>query len=814
MMLLFVSFVVFLWPATPGWSQKTAAPARTRIPAKNAATENKGPTLGKPKLLLDANGTPLRWTVQPRALVRAAGESGDGAAMDHLGDLGNKDFSWYLRSANTGYLPGIMDVAAAYEAGPKADPVQAKLWEDKVKAALPQAWQQHDGHVDNQIALHYMQGTAGLPKDNTEAFKWVRHAAGYNDPEALLQLAGWTSRGLKASPNEADKAGAVLIPKATDYHQWSAYLEQAADSGDPEAEVSLGAQLAFGGLYQPAMPASRDLGFAWLTKAAQQGYFPAIWRLAGALLPDSDAERKKEGEQWLTKGIKAGDEESLTLLGEFYLEADATFQNRKLGLKLLEDAAASLDGIGAERVLALVYGNGIGVTQSNEIAERWLRKSLANSSEEEVSNEIGTFYSGNDFELFNGKIRPMTAKADMGRAIEIYRKAGNYTQLIDIFYNGSGKTPPDYVQAMSWCKRAFGENHPKYALLIAAMYEKGQGTSRDYAAAMTWYQKAYQTQQSSDDDVKYVQAAGAIGIGSMYAFGEGVPADSQKALELYRAALVLDVDSPEAISSEAAYLIGNLYRNGYGVPKDPGIALEWYKEALTRRGLWVESAVAVGDMLGSGEVKDPKSLDWQVRLYSKAGKENNLGGLEKLAHLYMSRSDWKHAAQENDYDDRVQTGTEYMQDTRRDWAISVATGLLVDFPMRWQGYALWGAIERRKNNLFEAAAAYQHALTLAPDEAKPTLALALEQINDLDRYDRLLASALTSWKNKQAPQALTATAGLISLDSQRWEGYYLSATIEQALGRKEVAQLAYKQALSLAPFDRKFEIASELQKLQ
>lgn len=350
---------------------------------------------------------------------------------------------------------------------------------------------------------------------------------------------------------------------------------------------------------------------------------------------------------------------------------------------------------------------------------------------------------------------------------------------------------------------------------IAPMYETGQGVPRDYGAAMARYQKAYQFAQKLQSPArdKY-EAQNAIDIGNMYAFGEGVPPDPHQAFNWFLEAEAMNINQPEAYSSDADYLIGNLYRYGYGFTKDPFIAVEWYqKGSATRPNSSTEDLIALGDMYGNGEGIG-NDTNQQILLYFRAGAAGSLRGLEKLGLVYMSRSNWNQSQQENNYDGHVQQGAQALKSRNYLGATQIAAGLMVYFPMRWEGYALWGAIERAEHNPVEATAAYKHAMDLAPADTKIPLALALRQIGDADKYNNLLGSALAFWKSKEVPQAVTAAAGLISMDPKRWEGYFLAASIEQSFGHKAEAKAAYQQALTLAPVYRKDEIAADLQVLQ
>ncbi|MGE4220663.1 MAG: tetratricopeptide repeat protein, partial [Alphaproteobacteria bacterium] len=61
-------------------------------------------------------------------------------------------------------------------------------------------------------------------------------------------------------------------------------------------------------------------------------------------------------------------------------------------------------------------------------------------------------------------------------------------------------------------------------------------------------------------------------LGYMYANGEGVPKDYDKALALFRKAAA-------GKNAEAMLNLGYHYQHGLGVPKDPNEAAAWYRKA-------------------------------------------------------------------------------------------------------------------------------------------------------------------------------------------------------------------------------------------
>jgi pSer/pThr/pTyr-binding forkhead associated (FHA) protein len=62
-------------------------------------------------------------------------------------------------------------------------------------------------------------------------------------------------------------------------------------------------------------------------------------------------------------------------------------------------------------------------------------------------------------------------------------------------------------------------------------------------------------------------------------------------------------------------------------------------------------------------------------------------------------------------------------------AMKGAAGLISQYPNRWESYLVAGVVLRSQNQLPQARLAYQRALGLAPDNVKPQLAAAIQQID-------------------------------------------------------------------------------------
>jgi pSer/pThr/pTyr-binding forkhead associated (FHA) protein len=62
-------------------------------------------------------------------------------------------------------------------------------------------------------------------------------------------------------------------------------------------------------------------------------------------------------------------------------------------------------------------------------------------------------------------------------------------------------------------------------------------------------------------------------------------------------------------------------------------------------------------------------------------------------------------------------------------AMKGAGGLISQYPNHWESYFVAGVVLRSQNKLPEAKVAYQQALGMAPDNVKPQLSAAIQQIN-------------------------------------------------------------------------------------
>ena len=85
-------------------------------------------------------------------------------------------------------------------------------------------------------------------------------------------------------------------------------------------------------------------------------------------------------------------------------------------------------------------------------------------------------------------------------------------------------------------------------------------------------------------------------------------------------------------------------------------------------------------------------------------------------------------ANPKDYDAAVRTGVGLLQNGDPDGAMKVAQQLIQSQPNRWEAYSIAASVAKVQNKPSQARLMFEKALSLAPDEVKPSLQQALQEI--------------------------------------------------------------------------------------
>jgi tetratricopeptide (TPR) repeat protein len=81
-----------------------------------------------------------------------------------------------------------------------------------------------------------------------------------------------------------------------------------------------------------------------------------------------------------------------------------------------------------------------------------------------------------------------------------------------------------------------------------------------------------------------------------------------------------------------------------------------------------------------------------------------------------------------DYDAAVRRGVGMLADGNAEGALQVAQQLMQSQPNRWEAYSIAGSVAKLQNKPTQAKSMFERALSLAPDEVKPSLQQALTEI--------------------------------------------------------------------------------------
>lgn len=462
-------------------------------------------------------------------------------------------FSWYLKSAEHGFMDAQAVVASYYSSGVK-DVVD---WNDaeKFKWYWEAAMQ---GHVESmrKVADCFFYGS-GVSENNEEAKWWYIRAAKAGDEEAIDMLeTHWKMdeddlHGAYGMISEYP-AGMKRNAADSDKELFRKLLKQ-AKSGDADAQFRLGHAFVFG---EDGAEENERHGVLWLKRSAQQGNADAENLLGYCCNHGFGIEENETlALRYYRKAAEKGHAEAAETIGRIYRRGICGVEeDRKEAFKwYMIGAKAGRDE--SQFQIGFAYYFGKGVDEDESEAFEWFEKAAQQGHAEAQCRYAECFLLGNGVEKDLEKAREWyTKSAEQGEALAQFN-------LGKIYYFGKG-VEKDYGKAVKWFLKAADDGSADAQFLLGECYDNGHGVEEDAEEAFKWYLKSA---QQGNKEAQY-------SVGVDYYIGEGVEEDDVKAFEWYMKAAVQG-------HVVAQYDVGRCYEGAGGVDMDIDEAKRWYKKA-------------------------------------------------------------------------------------------------------------------------------------------------------------------------------------------------------------------------------------------
>lgn len=545
--------------------------------------------------------------VEYSAWLRKAAENGHAEAQGHLAYdyfIGNiveqnyeKAAEWWAKAAEQGEPRAQHSLGQCYLSGcgVPADKAKALGWFRK-------AAEQNHAEAQMELALAYRDGD-GVPADLTEGLQWMMRAHVHgcenarerfwsplvNDMDAVL-------KGLEAAAEANDTAAQKHLAKIyssgelvpADEEKAIAWYLRAAEQGDAEAQKELAIIYWNRGDDEDALPWAQKaaaqgdgegecllglyylkkgdiLGIEHLKKSAEQGLPFAQWRLGvcyynGECVPVDSEEAVRR----FCLAAESGFPDAFFSLGCAYEGGKGVEKDLTRAFEMYEQAACR-GHAEAQFRLGKCYKDGIGVDSDPERSATWYERSAVNG------HLRGQLQTG--LICLSGDVGPVRTEAGL-KWIESSAEGGWWMAqgaLFDIYYFGRYGVDIDKEKGVYWL-RQLAETEPddndpdKIPTERAGVYRSMYGTYlREEGKpedAAKWFEKSAELGHPS----------GQYDLGCLYFYGNGVPEDKAKAVELFRLAAEQGYD-------RAQYNLGICYFRGIVVPKSIDEAVRWMQKA-------------------------------------------------------------------------------------------------------------------------------------------------------------------------------------------------------------------------------------------
>ncbi|CAM0141404.1 hypothetical protein VKS41_003889 [Umbelopsis sp. WA50703] len=411
---------------------------------------------------------------------------------------------------------------------------------------------------------------AGVPQDLAKAFYWFELAANCNEAMAQYRVGSMLAKGEGVKENAAQA------------FEW---FKKGADNGNKYAQYIVGIHYEQGMICQKDQEKAR----AYYLLSADQKFPDSQTSLGISLL---QAGEHAQGLKWLEMAAQKDNARALLKLGIMYEEGNHVEQNNELAAMHYKAAADRNDPV-AQYLLGLNYRLGdLGLQQSYPDAVTYLQKS-ADQGFASAQRVLGLMYG-----------EGVGVTQDYQNAIEWFKKAAEHGDmrangLLGAYYENGYGVDQDYIQALDYYTKAASTGSDAAEFSIAQLLHK----MRRYSQAYKWYGKAAKRGRKN--------ARLMVARYKLHGWG-GLEKDSTAAFkELVQLATVESFQ-------EAYFWVAACYEEGGGIEKDLTKAFEFYMKSAESGDLDGEFQVALMLSNGQGVTQNRKmAFDWYSRAARK-----------------------------------------------------------------------------------------------------------------------------------------------------------------------------------------------------
>lgn len=253
-------------------------------------------------------------------------------------------------------------------------------------------------------------------------------------------------------------------------------------------------------------------------------------------LGEGTAINKEKACEWFLRGALLGDASAQATAGACYYTGQGFPQNLPEALKWLSLAAKN-GNKNAQFLLAEMYSDGQGIELNLSLAKEWYEKSAA-QGHQGAQKKLAKLKSSWDTPYKQLTVADMAGKVIDGDAYFVSAvnsaQSGNAKAQFELgvmYFKGFGM-PQDYIKALDFFGKAAAQGHerakdyiPKtYFALGSDYFSEDAGERQDDQEAFKWFSKAAELGHAQS---QYI-------VGLMYYFGEGIPKDESKGVQLIK----------------------------------------------------------------------------------------------------------------------------------------------------------------------------------------------------------------------------------------------------------------------------------------